>query len=437
MKILMFGWEFPPHISGGLGTACYGLSKGLSSLTDTDIVFVVPRAWGDEHPEGAELIGANQVPVVREWINLAEKGKMTELIGISSELVPYITPDDFWRLKSQKYESNTAFVEVTDSGTLEFSGDYGHNLYQEIRKFALVAGVIAQEKEIDLVHAHDWMAFPAGIKASKITGKPLVVHVHSTEFDRSGGNVNPTVYAIEREGMDFADKVVAVSNLTRQTIIEKYHIAPGKVVTVYNGIEPRKLARGTKFEKKHNEKTVTFLGRITYQKGPEYFIEAANLVLRKLKNVRFVMAGSGDLMDQMIEQCARLGISDKFYFTGFLEQQDADYLLSISDVCVMPSVSEPFGIVPLEAMQAGVPVIISKQSGVAEIVHYAVKIDFWDTYALADTIHGLLQYPALSGVLRKSGKVEVDHLQWTHSAKQIRHLYNQVTESHKPQVSQA
>lgn len=437
MKILMFGWEFPPHISGGLGTACLGLTRGLSSLSDTDITFVVPRAWGDELPEGAELLGANQIPVVREWADTGQQGKNTELIGVTSELIPYLTPDDFWKKKSERLARSAALVEVSDSGTIPFSGGYDQDLYQEIRKFALIAGVLALEKQFDIVHAHDWMAFPAGIKASRATGKPLVVHVHSTEFDRTGGNVNPMVYAIEREGMETAEKVVAVSNLTRQTIIDKYHILPEKVVTVYNGIDSRKPPRLFKAERKPHEKTVTFLGRITYQKGPEYFVEAANLVLRKLKNVRFVMAGSGDLLEPMIEQCARLGISDRFHFTGFLEQEDVDHLLGISDVCVMPSVSEPFGIVPLEAMQAGVPVIISKQSGVAEILNYAVKIDFWDTYALADTIYGLLQYPALSGILKKSGKVEVNHLQWIHSARQVRQLYNEITESRKYHIPQA
>jgi glycosyltransferase involved in cell wall biosynthesis len=256
----------------------------------------------------------------------------------------------------------------------------------------------------------------------------LVIHVHATDFDRSGGNVNPVVYNIEKQGMDAADKIITVSNLTRNIVIEKYGISPEKVVTVYNAVEPLYADESVKIPVRRNfdEKIVTFLGRITLQKGPEYFIEAANLVLKKMKNVRFVMAGSGDMMNKMIRRAARLGICDKISFTGFLKGDDVNRMFGLSDVYVMPSVSEPFGISPLEAMQSNVPVIISRQSGVAEILKHAVKVDFWDTHAMADAIYGILNYPALHSVFSKQGKHEVDNLKWETSAKHVRDIYQSI-----------
>jgi glycosyltransferase involved in cell wall biosynthesis len=287
----------------------------------------------------------------------------------------------------------------------------------------MVSEIIAKNNTFDIIHAHDWLAYPAGIAAKNISGKPLIIHVHATEFDRSGGNVNPLVYAIEREGMEIASKIIAVSNLTRNTIIEKYHIPPKKVVTVYNAVEPLIPSENGILKKGVNEKVVTFLGRITMQKGPEYFIEAANLVLKKMHNVRFVMAGSGDMMDAMIARVAELEISDKFHFTGFLQGDDVFQMLEMTDVFVMPSVSEPFGIVPLEAMQSGVPVIISNQSGVAEILENAMKIDFWDTHAMADSIYGLLNYTSLAKIFSEEGKHEVRNLKWINSAEKVYKVY--------------
>jgi glycosyltransferase involved in cell wall biosynthesis len=296
---------------------------------------------------------------------------------------------------------------------------------QEISNYSLVAAAIAAENQFDVIHAHDWLCYPAGIAAKYVSGKPLVIHVHATDFDRSGGNVNPVVYDIEKRGMDAADRIITVSNLTRNIVIEKYDIAPEKVVTVYNAVEPidyEELAKAPD-RGSFDEKIVTFLGRITMQKGPEYFIEAANLVLKKMNNVRFVMAGSGDMMNKMIRQAARLGICDKFSFTGFLKGDDVYRMFRLSDVYVMPSVSEPFGISPLEAMQSNVPVIISRQSGVAEILKHAVKVDFWDTHAMADAIYGILNYPALHNIFSKHGKNEVDKLTWETSAKHVRDVY--------------
>ena len=423
----MFGWEFPPHISGGLGTACYGLTQGLTQTDDTGVLFVVPRAWGDENAQGFELLGANHVPVAKEVFDGDLSSERIQYLGIKAGIIPYLNPEQFWKLKKGKTGKDARYIEIEKDGTVKFTGDYGENLFQEIRKYALVAAEIAAENEFDVIHAHDWLAFPAGIAAGKASGKPLIVHVHATEFDRAPANVNSTIYSIEREGMEMADKVITVSNLTRNTVISKYGIPPGKVITVYNAAGPLPVRKQEKISKIKGMKTVTFLGRITAQKGPEYFTEAANMILKRMEGVRFVMAGSGDMMYQVVEHAARLGITDRFHFTGFLSQEEVWQLLDITDVFVMPSVSEPFGIAPLEAMLAGVPVIISRQSGVAEVVRYATKIDFWDTCAMADAIYGLLKYEALARMFSSHGAVEAGNLKWKHTAGIIRNLYQEVT----------
>jgi len=429
MKVLMFGWEFPPHISGGLGTACHGLARGLSQLAGVQLTFVVPKSWGDEDQSDFRLIGANQIPVNLKRLKKEEEVKY-DYIEVKSEIIPYRTPEEFWQQKSMRYGKKSKFIEVNEEGKIEFTGMYGDSLYQEIRNYAVIAGKIAGEDSFDLIHAHDWLAYPAGIAAKKLTGKPLVIHVHATEFDRSGGEVNPQVYSIEREGMEAADRVITVSNLTRRTVIGKYGIDPEKVTTIYNAAEPLTEAEKTLIKRGISDKIVTFLGRITLQKGPEYFIEAASLVLQKMDHVRFVMAGSGDKMDAMVEQVARLGIADKFHFTGFLHGGEVYRMLQISDVFVMPSVSEPFGIVPLEAMLSSVPVIVSHQSGISEIIHHALKIDFWDTYAMADAIYGLLNYPSLARLFVEMGRKEAGNLTWENVAGEVVNIYQQLLNVH-------
>ncbi len=420
----MFGWEFPPHISGGLGTACYGLTRGLSHIPNVDVLFVVPKAYGDEDQSTMRLVGANQIPVAQRELSLSNFKKSFSYIEVGSKLVPYVDPDDFWRLTRSEVSSDFRFVQTNSEGKIDFSGKYGADLLQEITNYAIVANVIAQDNQFDVIHAHDWLAYPAGIAAKEASGKPLVVHVHATDFDRSGGSVNPTVYQIEKQGMEAADMVITVSNLTRNIVIEKYGIPPNKVVTVYNAVDPLRKSEWDDIHKGIDEKIVTFLGRITMQKGPEFFIEAANKVISKMDNVRFVMAGSGDLMERMVRRAAELGITDKFHFTGFLRGEDVFKMLKISDLYVMPSVSEPFGISPLEAMQSNVPVLISHQSGVAEILTYALKTNFWDVDAMADAIYGVLNYPALSQMFIKHGKIEVDNLQWEHSARKVKEVYD-------------
>ncbi len=422
MKVLMFGWEFPPHISGGLGTACYGLTKGLASYEDLELLFVVPKAHGDEDQNAASLIGANDVVIKRKRFNYQDFWKDMTYIEVGSVLIPYASPDEYERLVSERKLEQSAITETDDFGRMNFTGKYGKDLLQEVTNYAYVAQTIAAENEFDVIHAHDWLTYAAGIAAKKISGKPLVIHVHATEFDRSGETVNQTVYDIEKMGMENADKIITVSNLTRNIVIERYGISPEKIVTVYNAVEPQE-AEKKQFKKNVKEKVVTFLGRVTFQKGPEYFIEAAYQVLQKVDNVRFVMAGSGDLLRKMIRRAAALGITNRCHFTDFLRGEDVTRMFAISDVYVMPSVSEPFGISPLEAMRSNVPVVISKQSGVAEILQHAIKVDFWDIDAISDAIYGLLKYDALSDMFRTYGKTEVNNLKWENAAGHVRNVY--------------
>jgi glycosyltransferase involved in cell wall biosynthesis len=426
MRVLMFGWEFPPHISGGLGTASYGLTKGMATLDDLEVIFVVPKAWGDEDQSIVRLVGANKVPVSYKQIYYKGTRRPIEKIEISSKIIPYTDPEDFWRVVSSEISGHKLFVQTNKKGMIDFSGRYDRNLLDEIYKYSIVASVIAEENEFDVIHAHDWLTYPAGIAAMEVSGKPLVIHVHATDFDRSGGNVNPDVYRIEKSGMDAASKIITVSNLTRDIVINKYNIHPDKVETVYNAVEPVEISNDIIVHKGFDEKVVTFLGRITLQKGPEYFIEAAYKVLKVMKNVRFVMAGSGDMMERMMRRAASLRITDRFHFTGFLKGRDVFTMLAMSDVYIMPSVSEPFGISPLEAMQSNVPVIISKQSGVAEILTHAVKTDFWDIDAMADAIYGILNYPALASMFIKNGKEEVISLKWDNSARHVKDIYERI-----------
>ena len=426
MRVLMFGWEFPPHISGGLGTASFGLTKGMATLDNLEVIFVVPRVWGDEDRSTVRLIGANKVPVAYKKIFYKGARIPVEKIEVESCVVPYSDPDDFWKKMSSEIYEHKLFIQTNNSGTVDFSGRYDTNLLDEIYKYSVVASLIAEELEFDIIHAHDWLAYPAGIAAMEVSGKPLVIHVHATDFDRSGGNVNPEVYRIEKRGMDAASKIITVSNLTKEIVIHKYNIHPDKVETVYNAVEHESVNGNVILKKGFDEKVVTFLGRITMQKGPEYFIEAAYKVLKAMNNVRFVMAGSGDMMERMIRRAASLGITDRFHFTGFLKGRDVFTLLSMSDVYIMPSVSEPFGISPLEAMQSNVPVIISKQSGVSEILTHAVKTEFWDIDAMADAIYGILNYPALARMFIRNGKEEVIRLKWDNSARHVRDIYERV-----------
>ena len=426
----MFGWEFPPHIAGGLGTACYGMTRGLAR-NGVEVTFVMPRAYGDEDNRFVHVVNASDVETVFGKVEGDAQDIIDKMsfIHIDSNLVPYLSPEDYAAYHDEFVKTGEKRWETTDawSQRYSFSGKYGANLMEEVARYAMVAAQVAKDLEgqFDVIHAHDWLTYFAGIAAKRVSGKPLVVHMHATEYDRSGENINTQTYAIERAGMEAADKVIAVSNLTRNIIIEKYGIPADKVVTVHNAV--RFAEKETEApERGVTDKVVTFLGRITYQKGPDYFVEAAAKVLKRVPNVRFVMAGSGDMMNHVIRRVARLGIADRFHFTGFLRGEDVHRMFQLSDVYVMPSVSEPFGISPLEAMKSNVPVIISKQSGVAEVLDYAVKVDYWDVDAMADAIYGLITYPALSKMFAKKGLEEVTSLKWNNAAAKIKSIYEEV-----------
>ena len=426
----MFGWEFPPHIAGGLGTACYGMTRGLAR-NDVEVIFVMPKASGDEDERFVKVVNASDVEA--RYCDSSIEGaedimRKISFIHIDSNMVPYISPEEFATYREGYERTGRKFWEKEgDSWTQRytFSGKYGANLMEEVARYAVVAAEVAcqLEGQFDVIHAHDWLTYFAGIAAKRVSGKPLVVHMHATSFDRSSSdNIDTRVYEIERAGMAAADRVIAVSNLTRKIVIEKYNIPAEKVVTVHNAV---------RFAEKENElpergvedKIVTFLGRITFQKGPDYFVEAAAKVLKRVPNVRFVMAGSGDMMNHVIRRVARLGIADRFHFTGFLKGDDVHKMFQLSDVYIMPSVSEPFGISPLEAMRANVPSIISKQSGVAEVLDYAVKVDYWDVDAMADAIYGFVKYPALAKMFSEKGLEEVTGLKWNNAAAKIKTVY--------------
>lgn len=415
MKVLMFGWEFPPKIYGGLAVASYGITKGLSLQPDVETIFCLPKPSGEEE-KFLKIVGMNQVPIV--WRD-HDYGYVQSQLESSS-------PEDYYRYRDHIY-ADFSYMHVNNLGCMEFAGGYPGNLHDEINNFSIIAGVVARAESFDIIHAHDWLTYPAGVHAKMVSGKPLCIHVHATDFDRSRGHVNPTVYSIEKNGMDHADCIMCVSELTRTTVINEYHQDPAKVFAVHNAVYPlsEDLRRIPRPDHSKSEKIVTFLGRITMQKGPEYFVEAANMVLHRTRNIRFCMAGAGDMLEDMIQLAAERGIADRFHFPGFQRGRQVYETYKNSDVFVMPSVSEPFGIAPLEAMQCGTPSIISKQSGCGEILKNVIKTDYWDVHAMADAIYAICTYPSLYKYLQEEGLNEVDQITWEKVALYIRQLYEQ------------
>ena len=422
MRVLMLGWEFPPFISGGLGTACYGLTRAMDQL-GIKVTFVLPSMVESKYATHVKLLTPN-CPASSSSLKFGEL-KNVAFRRINSPLQPYSTPDAYQRRMEESLRQKQEMHGGNVSGQLIGGVDYNMDMYSEVHRYAAVAAELAKNERFDIVHAHDWMTYPAGIAVSTISGKPLIVHVHSTEFDRSGENVNQMIYDIEREGMEWAAKVIAVSYFTRNIIISRYGISGEKVEVVYNGVERngnRSLA-GSGIGK--DEKIVLFLGRITMQKGPEYFLQAAKKVLDVMDNVKFVMAGAGDMMHRAVEMAAELGIGHKVLFTGFLHGEDVQKIYKMADLYVMPSVSEPFGIAPLEALDNDVPVIISKQSGVSEVLTHALKVDFWDVDEIANKIIAVLKYPPLEETLVNYGNFEIRKLRWKDSAQKCAKIYEE------------
>ncbi len=423
MKVFMLGWEFPPFISGGLGTACYGLTKALDQI-GVEVTFVLPTMIQSRYATHVKLV----TPDLLQSHTPFKVSPLRNVVfrTISSPLQPYITADSYQKQIEQSLKALQARRGHSGqfAGTLNYSGD----MYNEVQRYAALAVELAAGEQFDIIHAHDWMTYPAGVEVARATGRPLIIHVHSTEFDRSGEHVNQMIYDIERMGMHCADRVIAVSHFTRGIIISRYGVSGDKVEVVYNGVErngrthwPAELTTIKK-----DERIVLFLGRITMQKGPDYFLRAAKKVLEKMDDVKFVMAGSGDLMHRAVEMAAELGIGSKVLFTGFLCGEDVQKIYKMADLYVMPSVSEPFGIAPLEALDNDVPVIISKQSGVSEVLKHALKVDFWDVDEMANKIVAVLKYPPLGVTLRSHGNYEVRKLQWKDCAAACNRLYEEM-----------
>lgn len=400
LKVLMFGWEFPPHNSGGLGTACFGLTRALSREA-TDVVFVLPKKV-PVNSNHAKLVFANE--------------KSIKIRHVDSILYPYITSD--------RYSDEVRHLK---------DDVYGLSLMDEVRRYARKAGAIAVSENCDVIHAHDWLAFLAGIEAKRTTGKPLIVHVHATEFDRTGGlGINSEVFDIEKQGLREADAVIAVSGWTKNILISKYGVAPEKITVVHNGIDAHefvKTAGRIEALRAAGNKIVLFVGRITLQKGPDYFINAAQRVLQFRPNTLFVVSGSGDMERQMIRQAADAGIGDKVIFAGFVRGDELNSLYQSADLYVMPSISEPFGITPLESLANGTPVLISKQSGVSEVLTHCLKTDFWDTEDMADKIISVLDNRVLYENLRENGGREVWKNSWTNAARKCIEVYERLCAS--------
>ena len=448
----MLGWEFPPFISGGLGTACYGLTKAMSGL-GTDIIFVLPRPVSTPFSTHVRLVSPH---VNSPLAAPATEMRLDEFENVTFRTIdaqlsnPYESPSQYEAPIRPRTASgtrpvsaqpavaaapptpeaataaNTATPGYLNSPVDSGGGQYGGDMFLEIQRYAALAAEIARNESFDVVHAHDWMTFPAGMAVAALKNVPLVVHIHSTEFDRSGVHVDQRIYDIERRGMHGAMKVIAVSSLTKNLITHHYGIEGDKVEVVYNAID----CNGNGFDEEKysihkDEKIVLFLGRITMQKGPEYFIAAAKKVLEVMDNVKFVMAGSGDMIRRTIEMAAAMGIGHKVLFTGFLRGGDVEKVFKMADLYVMPSVSEPFGIAPLEAMSHDVPVLVSKQSGVSEMLHNALKVDFWDINEMANKIVAVLKHPPLASTLRQHGSFEVRRRSWADAAKACMGVYDQ------------
>ncbi|MDH3582885.1 MAG: glycosyltransferase [Phycisphaerae bacterium] len=454
MRVLMLGWEFPPFISGGLGTACHGLTKAMSRQ-GTEVIFVLPKSVHGQQADHVRLLSPQAVTAPDAQSPGGgppgiETYEMDEMEGVVFKSVPsritspYLPPDqrreELARQLAEARAAEATAEEELDDDELPGEGgaaggdDYSGDVVAEAQRYARICRRLARRETFDVIHAHDWMTYPAGLAVARQSGRPLVVHVHSTEYDRSGENVHQGIYEIERRGMHGAMRVVCVSHLTRKICVHRYGVAPDKVEVVYNGIESNgpTSPRG-QIEK--GDKIVLFLGRITMQKGPEYFLGAARKVLEKIDNVKFVMAGSGDMVPQINRMATEMGIAKKVLFTGFLRGRDVERVFDMADVYVMPSVSEPFGIAPLEAIRHDVPVIISRNSGVAEVLQHALKVDFWDTEEMANKIIAVLRHPPLSQTLREHADLEVRNLTWDGAAIKCDQVYRRAMEDmHQPPV---
>lgn len=405
MRVLELGWEFPPRISGGLGTACEGIVRGLRAH-GVDVTLVLPRLAGEEPHSGAQLVSAEALE--REQRAKPAPGQL-DVLPVASSLRPYLAPAE--------YSAPRARGAGATPEPAPFRGGYGPTLVDEVTRYARVVGQLAAGTRFDIVHAHDWMTFPAGIAAREASGRPLVVHVHALEWDRAGADGDPGVREVEAAGLAAADRVVCVSHFTKRVLERHYEVDPARVRVVHNAVRRRPRAASPAAPSHDGfdadgPPTVLFLGRLTRQKGPAFFLEAAGLVHAARPDVRFLVAGDGDLKPTLVEASAATGLARNVFFTGFLAPEDVERAYAAADLYVMPSVSEPFGIAPLEALSFDVPVIVSRQSGVAETLPSAPKVDYWDVRDLAGKVLALLERPALRRALVESGRRDLERLRW-------------------------
>ncbi len=438
MRVLMLGWEYPPFISGGLGTACRGLTEAMKRL-QTRILFVLPRAIESQSQADPNEGVESQDEARREGDTpntLRQPVRGLEHVAVPSDVTnPYLTgtprqvavapervvvADPLRETRSKQRAASS--VRVVGVGAED---GYDGDLMGKINAYADRCVGLTRRELFDVIHAHDWMTFPAAVEIARYSGRPMIAHVHATEFDRSGERVNPTVYQIERRGMHAAARVIAVSERTKRIIVQRYGVPEWKVTVVHNGIEFDPYARQPQ-RTLHREKVVLFLGRITRQKGPEYFVRAAARVAERLRDVRFVVAGAGDELPRIIRLADSLGLRDRMEFTGFLHGRDVDRAYENADVYAMPSVSEPFGLTALEAVRHGVPVVLSKNSGVAEVLKRGtLKVDFWDVEMMAKMIVSVLKHPGLAEMLRRESAAEIRGLSWDEAARKcIRSYYD-------------
>lgn len=467
MRILMLGWEFPPYITGGLGVACYGLTKALDEQGH-EVIFILPRPLRGGGPPHLHVLSPGslrsatqegeaglpedraQEPSHREVHNevAASFSRATFHSVPASFSSPY--PDAMPADHAPALGAPAAAARKGGGGVVmgpspqspgqRASGDTGHgsmqygfDLVADAERYARLVVSMTRRLRYDVIHAHDWLTFPAGMMLAQIARKPLIVQVHSTEFDRAGQQANGRIVEVERAGMQAADRVLAVSQLTKSICVRRYGVPPNKIEVVYNGVEapsPPSSSAGTPGDAARQDRIVLFLGRITMQKGPEYFITAARRVLDVVPDVKFVLAGSGDMALRMMEMASRLGIGDRVLFTGFLSGEAVDRMYRMADCYVMPSVSEPFGISALEAVSHNVPAIISRTSGASEVLQHVLKVDFWDTDDMANKIIAVLRYPPLAQTMRDHGAAQIGNLSWESVADRVVGVYESALEQH-------
>lgn len=398
MRVLTFGWEFPPSKNGGLGVACYGLTRELLH-NGVEVIFVLPKTQ--------ETIGGAQ-------FRFADDERLLKVRQTDVSLFPY----------AQSSGRVNVIVGYDKVGKAIIGS---RTILEEVHRFADQASMIAQEEEFDVIHAHDWTSYLAGVAAKIASGKKLILHVHATSFDQAASdNVDPSIYKIEKEAFEMADTVVTVSQFTKDIVVNKHHVPADKVVVIHNGCdthEPERLPPTLSELKRQGKKIVLFHGRISIQKGVDHFVRAARRVVDADPNVIFVISGWGDMINQVIEQVGAMGLSENVRFAGALWETDRDRMYQSADLFVMPSVSEPFGLVPLEALQHGTASVISKQSGVSEVLTHALKVDFWDIDEMANQILSSLRYPVIREQMVKEGKVQMQSMSWQTAAHKIQKLY--------------